>query len=145
MKRRILYVEDDHDDFLLLQKAFHDVDQNIELINVINGYETIKFLQDTEDNDLPFLIVMDINMPLMDGKETLELLRANDKFKSLPVIFFSTSASPMDRRIIETSGTELITKPSLYEEWLVIAKKLAKSYSLIFLCSAICQFIFRFG
>ena len=116
MKSTILYVEDDQDDFLLLQKAFHDVDQSVELVNVVNGYEIIKFLRDA-DNELPFLIVMDINMPVMDGKETLELLRRDDKFKYIPVIFFSTSVSPIDKKIIETTGTELITKPSLYEEW----------------------------
>ena len=134
MKRTILYVEDDQDDFLLLQKAFHDVDQSVELVNVVNGYEIIKFLRDA-DNELPFLIVMDINMPVMDGKETLELLRRDDKFKYIPVIFFSTSVSPIDKKIIETTGTELITKPSLYEEWLAIAEKLAKLYCLIILSS----------
>lgn len=138
MKRRILYVEDDQDDFLLLQKAFQDVDQNIELINVLNGYETIKFLQKSSETDFPSLIVMDINMPVMDGKETLELLRIDDKFKSIPVVFFSTSVSPKDKKIIEESGTELISKPSLYEEWLDIARKLARLYCLIFLYSAVC-------
>lgn len=137
MKRRILYVEDDHDDFLLLQKAFHDVDHHIELVNVINGFETIRFLQDINDNNFPSLIVMDVNMPLMDGKETLELLREDDQFKCIPVVFFSTSVSPMDKRMIESTGTELITKPSLYEEWLAIAKRLAKLYSLIYLYSTI--------
>lgn len=138
MKRRILYVEDDQDDFLLLQKAFQDVDQNIELINVLNGYETIKFLQKSSETDFPSLIVMDINMPVMDGKETLELLRIDDKFKSIPVVFFSTSVSPKDKKIIEETGTELISKPSLYEEWLDIARKLARLYCLIFLYSAVC-------
>lgn len=138
MKRRILYVEDDQDDFLLLQKAFQDVDQNIELINVLNGYETIKFLQKSSETDFPSLIVMDINMPVMDGKETLELLRIDDKFKSIPVVFFSTSVSPKDKKIIEESGTELISKPSLYEEWLDIARKLARLYCFIFLYSAVC-------
>ena len=138
MKRRILYVEDDQDDFLLLQKAFQDVDQNIELINVLNGYETIKFLQKSSETDFPSLIVMDINMPVMDGKETLELLRIDDKFKSIPVVFFSTSVSPKDKKIIEETGTELISKPSLYEEWLDIARKLARLYCFIFLYSAVC-------
>ena len=138
MKRRILYVEDDQDDFFLLQKAFKDVDQNIELINFLNGYETIKFLQKSSETDFPSLIVMDINMPVMDGKETLELLRIDDKFKSIPVVFFSTSVSPKDKKIIEESGTELISKPSLYEEWLDIARKLARLYCFIFLYSAVC-------
>jgi CheY-like chemotaxis protein len=136
MKRRILYVEDDHDDFLLLQKAFEDVDQNIEVLNVLNGYETIKFLQDTDE--LPSLIVMDINMPVMDGRETLELLLVDDKFKSIPVIFFSTSVSPMDKKLIERTGTEIIIKPSLYDEWIAIAKKLSRLYCFIFLYSAVC-------
>lgn len=138
MKRRILYVDDDHDDFQLLQKAFHDVDVNVELINVSNGYDTIKFLQDSDEENFPSLIVMDINMPVIDGKETARLLQMDDKFKNIPVVFFSTSVSPFDKKAIEKSGAELITKPSLYEEWLAIARRLAQLYSLIFLYSAIC-------
>ena len=137
MKRQILYVEDDPDDFLLLQKAFKDVDENIELINVANGYETIKFLQQS-NGQYPSLILMDINMPVLDGKETLELLKIDDRFKTIPVIFFSTDVSPFDKKTIEKTGTELITKPSLYEEWIAIAKKLAQLYCLILLYSAIC-------
>jgi CheY-like chemotaxis protein len=138
MNRRILYVDDDHDDFQLLQKAFHDIDADVELINVSNGYDTIKFLQESDEENFPSLILMDINMPLIDGKETARLLQVDDKFKKIPVVFFSTSASPFDKKIIEKSGAELITKPSLYEEWLAIARKLAQLYCFIFLYSAIC-------
>src|SRR5690348_5422985 len=98
MKRRILYVDDDHDDFQLLQKAFHDVDVNVELINVSNGYDTIKFLQDSDEESFPSLILMDINMPVMDGRETARLIQIDDKFKRIPVVFFSTSASPFDKK-----------------------------------------------
>jgi len=94
MKRRILYVDDDHDDFQLLEKAFYDVDANIELISVANGYDTIKFLQNSDEENFPSLILLDINMPVMDGKETARLLQLDDKFKEIPVIFFSTSVSP---------------------------------------------------
>ena len=139
MKRRILYVDDDHDDFMLLQKAFHDVDENIELLNVSNGYDTITFLQDSHEDNYPSLILMDINMPVLDGKETLKLLQVDDKFKNIPVVFFSTSNSPFDKKAIEKTGSELITKPSLYEEWLAIARRLAQLYSLFFLYSAICR------
>jgi len=138
MKRRILYVDDDHDDFQLLQKAFHDIDANVELINVSNGYDTITFLQESNEENFPSLILMDINMPVMDGKETAKLLQMDDKFKKIPVVFFSTSASPFDKKIIEKAGSELITKPSFYEEWLAIARRLAQLYSLIVLYSAIC-------
>ena len=138
MKRRILYVDDDPEDFQLLQKAFHDVDANVELINVSNGYDTIKFLQESDEDNFPSLILMDINMPIMDGKETARLLQIDDKFKNIPVVFFSTSASPFDKKAIEKTGSELITKPSLYEEWLAIARKLAQLYSFIFLYSTIC-------
>ena len=138
MKRRILYVDDDHEDFQLLQKAFHDVDANVELINVSNGYDTIKFLQESDEDNFPSLILMDINMPIMDGKETARLLQIDDKFKNIPVVFFSTSASPFDKKAIEKTGSELITKPSLYEEWLAIARKLGQLYSFIFLYSTIC-------
>ena len=136
MRRQILYVEDDYDDFLLLQKAFQDVDEDIELINVVNGFDTIKFLEESEDN-FPSLILMDLNMPGMDGKETLELLKNDDKYKSIPVIFLSTSVNRFDKKIIKTAGVELISKPSLYDEWLAIAEKLAHLYCLIFLCSAV--------
>ena len=77
-------------------------------------------------------------MPIIDGKETARLLQIDDKFKKIPIVFFSTSASPFDKKTIEKSGAELITKPSLYEEWLATARKLAQLYCFILLYSAIC-------
>lgn len=138
MNRRILYVEDDQDDFLLLQKAFNDVSKDIELINVSNGQSTLKYLKNIADKALtPSLIILDLNMPVMDGRETLQKLRMDTNFKNIPVVFFSTSASPADKKFIENAGTELMIKPSIYEEWKAIAQRLSSLYCLFYLYSAL--------
>ena len=143
MKKYILYAEDDQDDFMLLKKAFEDVNGEIELINVPTGYDVINYLQELDESRYPLLILMDINMPMLDGKETWELLKIDDKFKSIPVVFFSTSANPKDKSYFEKGGSEFLTKPSVYSEWLTIANKLASYYCFLLFCG--CELLIGLG
>ena len=137
MKKYILYAEDDHDDFDLMKKALTEVNPEIELMHVTSGYEVIKFLQEHDQNNYPCLILMDVKMPLMDGMETFNLLKIDDRYNQIPVILFSTSTSPREEKTIHQAGTDLIKKPAFYEEWLIIAKDLAKYCSAIILFSII--------
>ena len=126
MKKYILYAEDDPEDFEILKTALAEVNNDIGLIQVPNGFGVIKYLQNLDQSDYPSLIVMDMNMPLLNGKETLELLQTDDHFKSIPVKVFSTIASPTDTRLIEQRGSEVIQKPAIYSDWVAVATELAK-------------------
>lgn len=140
MKKYILYAEDDQDDFWLLKQAFRELDKEaIELINVPTGYDVIKYLQELDEARYPSLILLDLVMPTLNGRETLDYLRMDDRFKNIPVVCISTSASPKEQTMIKQAGTEVIRKPDIYEEWITIANQLTQYCSLILMCAIIRQ------
>lgn len=111
----ILYVDDDHDDLLLIADAFERYTEHLRVVHACNGIEGLFALQQMQESgSLPCLVILDINMPKMDGKEMLKQLRANDDFKDLPVILFSTSGNPRDRDFAQSLDAEFITKPVSY-------------------------------
>jgi DNA-binding response OmpR family regulator len=62
-------------------------------------------------SQLPCLIVLDLNMPYLDGKETFKKIRNELNMVSVPVIVFTSSHNPNDRNLFDTLGIEFITKP----------------------------------
>lgn len=109
----ILLVEDNEGDILLTVEALEEG----RIANVIevarDGQEAINNLSaDLASNNLPDLILLDINLPKMNGHEVLEKLKKDENFKHIPVIILSTSSSEMD--IIKSYNNHancFITKP----------------------------------
>lgn len=111
----VLCVDDDPDDRLMIGEAFRDLDPSVQVLEAGNGREAHKILESAKTaGKFPALVILDINMPLMDGKETLIEMKKDEKLRSLPVVFFSTSANPRDRSFSEDHGVEFVTKPSNY-------------------------------
>ena len=91
MIRKVLLVEDDSDDQLLFQTFFSDRKDISLLPPLTNGLELIEYLRGISDNtDLPDLIVLDQNMPKMNGKQTLDFLKSNARYSKIPVVIYST-------------------------------------------------------
>jgi CheY-like chemotaxis protein len=132
-KRCILYVDDDVDDFNMVRDAFQPYANEITLIHKLDGKQAIEYLSSLSANNKPFpnLIVLDINMPLLDGKETLVQIRKNISFPDLPVILLSTLASPLDYKLAEKWGAQILTKPAFYDELKVLAAKLAQQCGVV--------------
>lgn len=89
----ILHIEDNEGDAILTKEAFDATEFSPEIIHVWDGKEALDFL---EKGSKPDLILLDLNMPNMDGKEVLKKIKSNDKLKSLPVIVLTTSSNPVD-------------------------------------------------
>jgi CheY-like chemotaxis protein len=91
MATRVLLVEDDADDRDLFILFFAErIDISI-MPPVSNGLELIAFLKKMRsDHDLPDLIVLDQNMPLMNGKQTLQFLKSDPRFARIPAVIYST-------------------------------------------------------
>jgi CheY-like chemotaxis protein len=89
--KKIILVEDDPDDRDLFT-SFFSRRKDIELLpSVGNGLELINFLQSIlADDELPHLIVLDQNMPMMNGKQTLAYLKTSDRYASIPAVVYST-------------------------------------------------------
>lgn len=117
MKRSytILYVDDDHDDLLLLAEAFEQYTDHLIVKHAYNGFEGIQTLEEMNRNgSLPCLIILDINMPVMDGKATLTKIKNTEAYKDIPVVMFSTSQNPNDVSFAENLGAEYFIKPISY-------------------------------
>lgn len=111
--RTILCVDDDPDDQMLLLEAIKYIDPAIKVVSAFNGVEALRFLQEGKHNGgLPCLVIMDINMPQMDGRQALTLIRNDPAFHPLPVVMFTTSGSRMDQVFCERFGVPFFTKPS---------------------------------
>ncbi|WP_121357706.1 response regulator [Flavisolibacter nicotianae] len=108
----ILYVDDDRDDLMLIADAFEKYTEHLTVVHAYNGIEGLSALKKMNETDsLPCLVILDINMPRMDGKEMLRRLRSHSDFKYLPVILFSTSNSSKDKLFAEEHHADFITKP----------------------------------
>lgn len=92
MATRVLLVEDDPDDrdlFTIFFSSRHDISL---MQAVSNGLELVDYLFTTPDTDLPDLIVLDQNMPMMNGKQTLQFLKSHSRFAHIPIVVYSTYA-----------------------------------------------------
>ncbi len=115
---RILVVDDDKEDHLILQEYFSEsrIEKNVKFVD--NGVKALEYLENiTGDEDLPKLIVLDLNMPLLNGSQTLLQLKQNMRFKNIPVIIYSTSESENEKRKCLSFGAiDYMVKPVTMEE-----------------------------
>ncbi|MGZ3858464.1 MAG: response regulator [Flavisolibacter sp.] len=115
-KNTILWADDDADDLMLMKEILLKNQRNYEIAEVRNGKEALDFLQRSAENaQLPCLIILDINMPILDGKETLSILKKHEVFQSIPVVIFTTSSSELDKIFCKKYQVEMITKPPHYK------------------------------
>ncbi len=125
LNHTILCVDDDLDDLHLLKKAIASIDSKYEIIEAYNGVEGLEKLSEMVAVDqLPSLIVMDINMPKMDGRETFLSIKNNEKLAEIPLVILSTSSSVLDRIFFHKKNIEYITKPTHFDTLVTIARKL---------------------
>ncbi|MEO6070162.1 MAG: response regulator [Chitinophagaceae bacterium] len=109
-KGLILYADDDPDDLMLLQDTLQAVAPNIVVETVSNGREAIDYLT-TQTPPMPCLVILDLNMPGMNGKEVMECLKKGQEFCNIPMVVFTTSSNPTDRDACARFGVDMITKP----------------------------------
>src|SRR5688572_3785768 len=94
---KILYIDDDADDREMMDLALRAANPAVQVAFAENGLEGIDLLEKAKiDNDLPCLVVLDINMPVMDGRKTLEVIRKDPALTNLPVVIFTSSRNAHD-------------------------------------------------
>jgi len=93
--RPVLLVEDDTIDAMTVRRAFRDLKVTNPLVHTVNGEEALAYLKD-ETKDKPCLILLDLNMPKMNGTEFLAVAKVDPVLKKIPVVVLTTSSEERD-------------------------------------------------
>ena len=123
---KILFADDDAEDRLIIRDAMELLNAGDIMVFADNGEKLLELLKTNFTTWLPCLIVLDLNMPKMNGTRTLTWLKNNENFKHIPVIIYSTSVNPMEKeKCLLLGAHSFITKPISFIE--------SKETALIFL------------
>lgn len=91
----ILVVEDSEDDFEVTVRAFNKTNLRNPIHRCESGQEALEYLRN-ENNPYPGIILLDLNMPGLDGRKTLELIKENERLRRIPVVILTTSDDERD-------------------------------------------------
>ncbi len=121
----ILIAEDDPEDQELIAYAFFKADPSIEIHIVTNGIEVLNYLNILDSNKLPCVILLDYNMPELNGAQVIQHLSPDSRFKSIPKIILSTSDNPIFMQESFSNGAnDYKVKPDNMSDLVIIAKEL---------------------
>ena len=127
MNKRILLVDDDTDDTELFCEAVAALHSDVQCDIAVDGRDALEKLEGYKAA-LPDLMILDMNMPRMNGWECLKALKANERYRHIPVIVYSTSDRGYVSAIAEDLGaTGFFTKPNDYQQLAGIVRKIVES------------------
>lgn len=127
LKHRILIVDDDADDREIIRDAFMSSLEEQEYIFIENGDKLLEYLEQVTDGEGPSLIMLDLNMPGKDGRETLKELKTDNRYHHIPTIVFTTSSSMRDKQMVYNLGANcFITKPDTFNKLIEMTTSISK-------------------
>jgi len=126
---KILMTDDDSDDRLLALLEFKKLNAAHSVDFVTDGVELLEYLTSRVEKklELPDLILLDLNMPRMDGREALKEIKSHPQLKQLDIIIFSTSTSEKDKKYtLDLGAKSFIVKPTDQDELTAIFSKICE-------------------
>jgi chemotaxis family two-component system response regulator Rcp1 len=128
MKRTVLLVEDSPGDVRLTQEAFREADPSIDLRVAVDGVEAMAFLRRQgvhADAPRPEFILLDLNLPRMDGREVLAHIKEDDVLKTIPTVILTTSDAEADiLTSYKLQANCYLSKPVQLEEFESLVKSI---------------------
>jgi CheY-like chemotaxis protein len=131
----ILMIDDDGDDCMMVKEAFAEAHVANEIRCLEDGVQAMNYLSGCgpygkeSSAPCPGLILLDLNMPRMDGRETLKQIKSHPDLRSIPVIILTTSKEKKDIvQSYEAGASSFITKPNTFEGLVQALKALKKYY-----------------
>lgn len=91
----ILLIEDDNVDVMTVERVFRELKITNQLVSTSNGEQALEYLR-TNDNKQPCVILLDLNMPKMNGTEFLKIVKTDEALKKIPVVVLTTSGQQQD-------------------------------------------------
>jgi CheY-like chemotaxis protein len=123
----VLLVEDDPGDVLMTREAFEHNKVRNTLTVVADGVSALEYLRkegEHADASTPDLILLDLNLPRMDGREVLEALKADERLRMIPVVVLTTSEAEDDVvRSYALHANAYVTKPVDFEQFMDVIRK----------------------
>jgi CheY-like chemotaxis protein len=112
----ILCVDDDEDDLFFIRETIESQGHLFDIEEATNGQEALHYLEvSLEKNSFPCLIIMDMNMPRMDGRQAITKIKENEQLSKIPIVVFTTSSNIIHQKFFESQGIRFITKPFDYK------------------------------
>ncbi|MCA0394852.1 MAG: response regulator [Proteobacteria bacterium] len=127
----ILLIEDNPDDVELTRIAFAEAGVDRQMVVVRDGAEALDYLfargrhAGREGADLPAIVLLDLNLPKVDGREVLQAIRGDARTRALPVVVLTTSDEPFDVEATYALGVNsYIRKPVDFEQFVAVVKQI---------------------
>jgi CheY-like chemotaxis protein len=128
----ILVVDDDDADALMISEALENADRPTTVHRAVDGREALDYLHRTppfEQASRPDLILLDLNMPRMDGRETLAAIKTDERLKAIPVVILTTSgAAPDIASSYQHRANAYVTKPFGLDEFEATVRTIDRFY-----------------
>ncbi|HVK96907.1 MAG TPA: response regulator [Flavisolibacter sp.] len=126
-KHNILIVDDDADDREIIRDAFFSTINEQEYTFLENGEKLLEYLENNISEVIPSLIMLDLNMPGKDGRETLKEIKTDKRFQQIPTVVFTTSSSMRDKQTVYELGANcFITKPDTFNKLIELTNSITK-------------------
>jgi len=131
----VLLVEDNEADAQLAAAAFAETGISISLFAVTDGLAALDFLARRtpfDDAVRPQLILLDLNLPNLDGRDVLGAIKESDEFKQIPVVVLTTSEAPEDiSTAYRLHANCYVTKPQGFDEFVVLVRSIVNFWATI--------------
>lgn len=128
--KRILLVEDDQLDAMTVRRALRDIQATPGLDLAGNGEEALQYLRQP-DQPKPTLILLDLNMPRMNGFEFLHEVKKDPALKNIPVVVLTTSREQVEKvETLQLGAAGFITKPMDYHQFVEMVRALNHYWSI---------------
>ena len=128
--RPILLVDDDNAEMMTVKRALDELNVHNELVHHLDGENALNYLRNNADKG-PCVILLDLNMPKMNGTDFLAAIKANAELKQIPVIILTVSNNEDDKiKCFDLCAAGYIVKPATYEEFIKVMDTLDSYWTL---------------
>lgn len=129
-KKPVLLVEDDQVDAMTVKRAFKEINVKNRLEIVNNGVEALSYLRNSE-NEKPCVVLLDLNMPKMNGIEFLRAVKQDRRLRKIPVIVLTTSEEERDRvNSFDLGVAGYMVKPVDYKKFVDVVQTISLYWTL---------------